>query len=61
MVKEELYIGGYVVELLGSLNPNLTFNIADVSSHVEGGPNGQNYATPESARVQHVRQRKPQY
>ena len=31
MVKEELYIGGYVVELLGSLNPNLTFNIADVS------------------------------
>ena len=31
MVKEELYIGGYIVELLGSLNPNLTFNIADVS------------------------------
>jgi hypothetical protein len=31
MVKEELYIGGYVVELLESLNPNLTFNIADIS------------------------------
>ena len=31
MVKEELYIGGYVVELLESLNTNLTFNIADIS------------------------------
>ena len=31
MVKEELYIGGQRVELLESLNPNLTFNIADIA------------------------------
>jgi hypothetical protein len=31
MVKEELYINGESVELLGSLNPNLTFNIADIA------------------------------
>ena len=32
MVKEELYINGENVELLGSLNPNLTFNIADIAN-----------------------------
>ncbi len=32
MVKEELYINGQNVELLGSLNPNLTFNIADIAN-----------------------------
>ena len=32
MVKEELYINGESVELLGSLNPNLTFNIADIAN-----------------------------
>ena len=31
MVKEELYINGENVELLDSLNPNLTFNIADIA------------------------------
>ncbi len=31
MVKEELYISGTNVELLDSLNPNLTFNIADIA------------------------------
>ena len=32
MVKEELYINGENVELLDSLNPNLTFNIADIAN-----------------------------
>lgn len=32
MVKEELYINGENVELLESLNPNLTFNIADIAN-----------------------------
>ncbi len=32
MVKEELYINGECVELLESLNPNLTFNIADIAN-----------------------------
>ena len=32
MVKEELYINGESVELLESLNPNLTFNIADIAN-----------------------------
>lgn len=32
MVKEELYIDGQRVELLESLNPNLTFNIADIAN-----------------------------
>lgn len=32
MVKEELIIGGYRVELIGSLNPNLTLNIADITN-----------------------------
>ena len=31
MLKEELYINGQSVELIGSLNPNLTFNIADIA------------------------------
>ena len=31
MLKEELYINGERVELLKSLDPNLTFNIADIS------------------------------
>ena len=31
MQKEELYIGNERVELLESLNPNLTFNIADIA------------------------------
>ena len=31
MLKEELYINGESVELIGSLNPNLTFNIADIA------------------------------
>ena len=31
MIKEELYINGESVELIGSLNPNLTFNIADIA------------------------------
>jgi hypothetical protein len=32
MVKEELYINGENIELLDSLNPNLTFNIADIAN-----------------------------
>ena len=32
MIKEELYINNESVELLGSLNPNLTFNIADIAN-----------------------------
>ena len=32
MVKEELYIGNERVELLGSLEPNLTFNISDIKN-----------------------------
>ena len=32
MIKEELYINGENVELLDSLNPNLTFNIADIAN-----------------------------
>lgn len=32
MVKEELYIGNERVELLGSLQPNLTFNISDIKN-----------------------------
>ena len=31
MLKEELYIHGERVELLKSLDPNLTFNIADIA------------------------------
>ena len=31
MIKEELYINGESVELIKSLNPNLTFNIADIA------------------------------
>ena len=31
MTKEELYIDGQTIELLESLNPNLTFNIADIA------------------------------
>ena len=31
MLKEELYINGESVELIESLNPNLTFNIADIA------------------------------
>jgi|TARA_Y100000289_G_scaffold28130_1_gene27707 hypothetical protein len=31
MIKEELYINGESVELINSLNPNLTFNIADIA------------------------------
>ena len=31
MIKEELYINNESVELLGSLNPNLTFNISDIA------------------------------
>jgi hypothetical protein len=31
MVKEELYIDGQNIELIRSLNPNLTFNIADIA------------------------------
>ena len=31
MQKEELYIGNERVELLESLNPNLTFNISDIA------------------------------
>ncbi len=31
MVKEELYIDGESIELIGSLNPNITFNIADIA------------------------------
>jgi len=32
VVKEELYIGNERVELLGSLEPNLTFNISDIKN-----------------------------
>ncbi len=32
MVKEELIIGDETVELLQSLNPNLTFNISDIAN-----------------------------
>ena len=32
MIKEELYIDGKTIELIESLNPNLTFNIADIAS-----------------------------
>jgi hypothetical protein len=31
MTKEELYIDGQTIELIESLNPNLTFNIADIA------------------------------
>ena len=31
MIKEELYIDGQTIELIDSLNPNLTFNIADIA------------------------------
>ena len=31
MLKEELYINGERIELLESLDPNLTFNIADIA------------------------------
>ncbi len=31
MIKEELYIDGQTIELIESLNPNLTFNIADIA------------------------------
>ena len=31
MIKEELYIDGKTIELIESLNPNLTFNIADIA------------------------------
>ena len=32
MVREELYINGTSVELQGSLQPNLTFNIQDIEN-----------------------------